>query len=100
MVAYKASKLGLVGLTRGLAPDVAAFGICVNAVSPAFTRTPGNLARSPDITKRFAEMAETQAIRRIAEPEDVVPAILFLTSEEARFITGQTMYADGGMYFK
>jgi NAD(P)-dependent dehydrogenase (short-subunit alcohol dehydrogenase family) len=100
MVAYKASKLGLVGLTRGLAPDVAAFGICVNAVSPAFTRTPGNLARSPEIAKRLAEMAETQAIRRIAEPEDVVPAILFLTSEDARFITGQTIYADGGMYFR
>jgi len=100
MTAYKASKAGLVGFTRGLAPDVAADGICVNAVSPAFTRTPGNMSRSPEMTRRLAEMADTQCIKRIAEPDDVVPAILFLSSDDAGFVTGQTIYADGGMYFR
>jgi NAD(P)-dependent dehydrogenase (short-subunit alcohol dehydrogenase family) len=98
--AYKASKLGLVGLTRGMAPDVAPYGICVNAVSPAFTRTPGNLARISEIGDRLTEMANMQCIKRIAEAEDVAPAVLFLTSEDAGFITGQTIYADGGLYFK
>jgi NAD(P)-dependent dehydrogenase (short-subunit alcohol dehydrogenase family) len=98
--AYKASKLGLVGLTRGIAPDVAAYGICVNAVSPAFTRTPGNMARIAQIGDRLTEMANMQCIKRLAEPEDVVPTVLFLTSDDACFITGQTIYADGGLYFK
>ena len=100
MSAYKSSKLGLVGLTRGMAPDVAAYGICVNAVSPAFTRTAGNLARSPEIAQRLAAMSETQCIKRVAEPEDIVPTILFLTSDDANFVTGQTIYADGGMAFR
>lgn len=98
--AYKASKLGLVGLTRGMAPDVAGYGICVNAVSPAFTRTPGNEARISQIGDRLREMADMQCIKRVAEPEDVAPAILFLTGEDASFITGQTIYADGGLYFR
>lgn len=98
--AYKASKLGLVGLTRGLAPDVADYGICVNAVSPAFTRTPGNLDRIAVIGDRLGEMASMQCIKRTAEPEDVAPAVLFLTSDDASFITGQTIYADGGLYFR
>jgi NAD(P)-dependent dehydrogenase (short-subunit alcohol dehydrogenase family) len=100
MSAYKASKLGLVGFTRGLAPDVASAGICVNCVSPAFTRTPGNLARGPEVALRLEVFKEAQCIKRVAEPEDVVPAILFLTSDAARFMTGQTLYADGGLYFR
>jgi NAD(P)-dependent dehydrogenase (short-subunit alcohol dehydrogenase family) len=64
MCAYKASKLQLVGFIRDLGPDVAQDGICVNAVSPAFTGTPGNLARSPETAKRMAEM---QCIKRVAE---------------------------------
>ena len=99
LAAYKASKLGLVGLTRGMAPDVAGYGICVNAVSPSFTRTPGNEARVSHIGDRLKEMAEMQCIKKIAEPEDVVPAIL-LTSDDASFITGQTIYADGGLHFR
>jgi 3-oxoacyl-[acyl-carrier protein] reductase len=100
MSAYKASKAGLVGLTRGLAPDVGDDGICVNAISPAFSRTAGNLKRGPEIVRRLSEMAQTQCIKRVAEPEDVVPTILFLTSDDASFVTGQTLYADGGMHFR
>ncbi len=100
MSAYKSSKLALVGFTRGIAPDVAPYGICVNGVSPAFTRTPGNLARNPEIEERLNVMKDGQCIKRIAEPEDVVPTILFLTSEDSGFVTGQTLYADGGWYFR
>lgn len=96
-VAYKASKLGIVGLTRGLSVDVAEYGITVNAVSPSLTRTPG-------ITETGAEawlptIADRQAIKKVAEPDDVVGAILFLTSDDSYFVTGQTLYADGGLAY-
>ncbi|MEI9950160.1 MAG: SDR family NAD(P)-dependent oxidoreductase [Pseudomonadota bacterium] len=91
---YMASKMGNIGFTRGLANDVAQFGITVNAVGPSLTRTPGALGgHSPEA---FKAAAQSQAVKRSAEPDDVVGAILFLTSQDAAFVTGQTIMADGG----
>ncbi len=91
---YMASKLGNIGFTRGLANDVAQFGISVNAVGPSLTRTPGALDGHSQET--FNAVAQGQAIKRSAEPDDVVGTILFLTSEDSAFVTGQTIMADGG----
>lgn len=90
-----ASKMGAIGFTRGLANDVAGFGVTVNAVGPSLTRTPGILSSIPDAV--LDQIAGLQAIKRVAEPDDVVGTILFLTGEDSDFVTGQTIMADGGL---
>lgn len=100
MSAYKASKLGLVGLTRGLASDVADKGIRVNAVSPTLTQTPGTMAEEETRQLLESYVLQAQAVKRIAGPDEVVPTILFLTSDDAEFVTGQTIYADGGAAYR
>jgi NAD(P)-dependent dehydrogenase (short-subunit alcohol dehydrogenase family) len=96
--AYKASKMGTIGLTRGMAADLGRFGITVNAASPSLTRTPGVMT-SPSASARLDAIANMQAIKRVSEPDDVVGLILFLTSEDSHFVTGQTMLADGGLSY-
>ncbi len=91
---YMASKMGAIGFTRGLANDVAASGITVNAVCPALTSTPGTNARPRE---ELQAVAALQAIKRIAQPDDIVGPILFLTSEDAQFMTGETLVVDGGL---
>ncbi|GIF73374.1 SDR family NAD(P)-dependent oxidoreductase [Asanoa siamensis] len=92
---YFASKMGIIGLTRGLANDLAADGITVNAVGPTLSRTPGVLAeRSADAV---SQVAQAQAIKRPGEAGDVAGTVAFLTSDDAAFVTGQTVMADGGL---
>ena len=94
---YKASKMGVIGFTRGLAGDLAPYGITVNAASPSLTRTPGVLQHTGEA--RLNEIAGRQLIKRVAVPDDVVGTILFLTSQDSYFVTGQTIYANGGLVF-
>lgn len=93
---YMASKMGVIGLTRAAANDVAQHGITVNAIGPTLTRTPG-LAESVINEAAQRHVVSLQAIKRQGEPEDLVGLVLFLTSDEAGFITGQTIMADGGL---
>jgi NAD(P)-dependent dehydrogenase (short-subunit alcohol dehydrogenase family) len=87
-------KMGVIGLTRGLANDLAPHGITVNAVAPAMTRTPGTDSTCAELIERVWNQ---QAIKRFAEPDDIVGPVLFLASDEAAFMTGQTLAVDGGM---
>lgn len=98
---YVASKGGIVGFTRALASDLAADGITVNAIAPGLTRSPGTLVRAPrpgfkTMDEEFTAVAQMQAIKRPEVPEDLVGAVSFLTSDDAAFITGQTLNVDGG----
>jgi len=98
---YVASKGGIVGFTRALATDLAPDGITVNAIAPGLTRSPGTLVRAPrpqfkSMDEEYAAVAQMQAIKRPEVPEDLVGAASFLTSDDAAFITGQTLNVDGG----
>jgi NAD(P)-dependent dehydrogenase (short-subunit alcohol dehydrogenase family) len=98
---YVASKGGIVGFTRGLATDLAPYGITVNAIAPGLTRSPGTLLRAPrpgfkTMDDEFNAVAQMQAIKRVEVPEDLVGAVSFLTSDDAAFMTGQTLNVDGG----
>ena len=100
-VHYVSSKGGIVGFTRALASELGPHGITVNAISPGLTRTPGTVARKPrpglaSMDEEFAQIATFQAIRRPEVPEDLVGAMSFLTSDDAAFMTGQTLNVDGG----
>jgi NAD(P)-dependent dehydrogenase (short-subunit alcohol dehydrogenase family) len=94
--AYLASKMGIIGFTRGLATDLAGFGITVNAVGP--TLTPSQAWDARGLPPALVDaIVQKQAIKRPGTPDDVVGIIGFLTSDDAAFITGQTMMADGGL---
>src|SRR6202140_1095586 len=98
---YVASKGGIVGFTRALASDLAADGITVNAIAPGLTRSPGTLGRVPlpgfkTMDDEFSAVAQMQAIKLPEVPDDLVGAVSFITSDDAAFITGQTLNVDGG----
>jgi len=92
---YIASKMGIIGFMRGLANDVANDAITANTVLPGLTHTQ---AIAPQSDEQQRATWERQAIKRLGEPEDVTGAILFLTSDDAAFITGQAIVVDGGQY--
>lgn len=104
LAAYSASKHGLVGLVKGMACDLAPHGITVNAVCPGNTETEmldtviNERARSqgkkPEEVRE--EMMRKTPLGRLGRPEDVAAAVLFLLSEEAEYITGQSLTVDGG----
>ena len=90
---YIASKLGVVGLVRALASELAADNIIVNAVHPGITDTEG-ASGMPNEQK--AQVYMMQAIKRLGTPADIAGPVAFLTSDDARFVTGQTLVVDGG----
>ena len=91
---YSASKAGLIGLTRALAKEVGSRNITVNAVAPGFIETELTSGLPAHLLERARQAA---AIPRIGTPADVAPAIVFLASPEAGYITGQVLGIDGGL---
>ena len=95
-IAYATSKSGLGGLMRTLALEYADRGIRVNSVAPGATITPINASWKDDPTKRAAVESHIP-MGRSADPKEVAAAFAFLASDDARYITGQTLYVDGGL---
>lgn len=91
---YSAAKAGVIGFTKSMAKELAARGITVNAVAPGFINT-DMTAVLPEQVK--ADLASQIPLGRLGAPEDVAAAILFLVSNAANYITGQTIHVDGGM---
>jgi 3-oxoacyl-[acyl-carrier protein] reductase len=97
---YSAAKAGVQGFTRTLALELGPFGVNVNAIAPGFIAT-----EMTDDTARRLKMdvdefrklnAEANPVKRVGFPEDIAAAAAFLCSDEASYITGQTLYVDGG----
>jgi 3-oxoacyl-[acyl-carrier protein] reductase len=92
---YVAAKAGVIGLTKATAKELATRGITVNAVAPGFIET--------DMTGKLASEMREQLLKqipleRLGQPEDIAKAVRFLASDDASYMTGQTIHVDGGMY--
>ncbi|XKM13169.1 3-oxoacyl-ACP reductase FabG [Orbaceae bacterium ac157xtp] len=92
---YAAAKAGLIGFTKSLAREVASRGITANVVAPGFIETDMTRALTDD--QRAATLTQVPA-NRLGEPKEVANAVAFLASDEASYITGETLHVNGGMY--
>jgi 3-oxoacyl-[acyl-carrier protein] reductase len=92
---YAAAKAGILGFTKSLAREVASRGITVNAVAPGFVDT--DMTRALTAEQRDTLQAQIP-LGRLASPEDIAAAVLFLASPQAAYITGETLHVNGGMY--
>ncbi len=97
---YAAAKMGIQGFTRTLGIELGPFGVNANAIAPGFIATDmtdQTAARLGLSVEDFrAGAAERNPVRRVGFPEDIAAAAAFLASDEASYITGQTLYVDGG----
>lgn len=92
---YAAAKAGVVGFTKSLAQEVASRGITANAIAPGFIDT--------DMTAKLSDAQKQSALAhvplgRMGEPEEIAAAVAFLASDQAAYITGETLHVNGGMY--
>ena len=91
---YAASKGGMIAMTKSIAAEVASRGITANAIAPGFIKTPMTDVLSDELKKTY--LAQIPA-GRFGEPEDIANACVFLASDEAAYINGQTLHVNGGM---
>lgn len=96
-VAYRASKMGVIGMTRALSTELGRDGITVNAVSPGVITTPMSTA---SLTPEFLEATiAKQGVKRAGAPDDIAAAVAFFADPQSAFITGQTLMVNGGAAF-
>ena len=91
---YGTTKAGINGMTRALAVELAASGVLVNAVAPGFTNT--ELTRQNNTEETIRQIAAAIPVARLAEPMEIARVIAFLCSQNNSYLTGQTIFVDGG----
>ena len=91
---YAASKAGIIGMSKSMAGEVATRGITVNCIAPGFIATPMTASLSDDQREKLTAAVPAG---RLGAPEDVAACAVFLASEEAAYVTGQTLHVNGGM---
>ncbi len=91
---YAASKAAMIGMSKSLAAEVASRGITVNCIAPGFIVTPMTDALGEDASSKLVEAIPAG---RLGAPDDVAAAAVYLASEEAAYVTGQTLHVNGGM---
>ena len=91
---YAASKGGMIAMTKSIAAEVASRGITANAIAPGFIKTPMTDVLPEELKKTYLSQIPAG---RFGEPEDIANACVFLASEEASYINGQTLHINGGM---
>ena len=91
---YAAAKAGLMGFAKSMAREVGSRGITVNCIAPGFIDTDMTRALPEEVRKTFE--AQT-ALGRFGDAQDIADAVLFLASDQAKYITGQTLHVNGGM---
>lgn len=92
---YCAAKAGLCGFTKAIAQEISSRGVTANVVSPGFIDT--------DMTKELPEAVKEEMLKRVpmkrlGDPDDIAEAVMFLASDGAKYITGETIHVNGGMY--
>ena len=97
LVHYVSSKAAVIGMTRSMARDAGEYGVRVNAVAPGLIRVEATTT-VPD--ERYRTYSEGRALKREQTPEDVAGVVRFLLSDDAAFVTGQTIVCDGGFIFR
>lgn len=96
--AYAASKAGLIGLTQALAVELGTKNVRVNTVVPGGTDTPSNVANAPGAPPELLTfMRGLHALKRMAQPEEMARAVLYLASNDSSFVTGTALLVDGGL---
>lgn len=98
--AYGATKAAVIGLTKGIAADFVAQGVRCNALCPGTVDTPslrGRIAQADDPEAARRDFIARQPMGRLGTPDDMVPMIIYLLSDESRFVTGQAFCVDGGV---
>jgi 3-oxoacyl-[acyl-carrier protein] reductase len=96
-VHYSAAKSGVVGLVRGLAVELAREGIRVNGIAPGYIRTAQLLSKEHSLGPEADAAGAFIPMGRIGEPDEIADVIVFLASQDARYMTGQTVVVDGGL---
>ena len=91
---YAASKAGIIGMSKTLASEVATRGVTVNCIAPGFIKTAMTESLGAD---QQAKLMESVPVGRLGTPEDVAACAVFLASDEAAYVTGQTLHVNGGM---
>jgi 3-oxoacyl-[acyl-carrier protein] reductase len=94
---YSASKAGVIGFTRSLAFELGKFGVTANCIAPGVIATPG-VTSLPHYQSLVERVAPTLPIPRLGKPEDVAGVAAFLASEDAAYITAETIHVSGGRY--
>jgi 3-oxoacyl-[acyl-carrier protein] reductase len=93
-ILYSIAKAGVNGLTVASAVELSKFNILINAVAPGFVNT--EMTSQNNTPKQIKFLTETLPIKRLAEPKEIAEAVYFLASDKNTFITGQTVFVDGG----